>query len=226
MDHHLDGIEADPKERVRLDHLEALVHERRGVNGDLRAHAPGRVRQRILHADVSQLVRRGGAERTTGGRQEDPPHRRSATTHHAQTLVDRAVLGIDRDDLGSRGRPDLLDEWRRRDQRLLVGKRQPPPSTKCPKRGWETREAQHCVDGHVGIASRRLETRRTDAHERPVDAGADELMGGQFVSDDHLGGLIALDLIDEQSASPPRSERLDSKAFWMTIDHIERLSSD
>ena len=38
----------DAEEEVRLDQLEALVGERRRVDRDLRPHAPGRVRERVL----------------------------------------------------------------------------------------------------------------------------------------------------------------------------------
>src|SRR5690348_17607074 len=39
------------EEPVRLDDLQPLIHERRRVDGDLRPHAPGGVRQRLLHRD-------------------------------------------------------------------------------------------------------------------------------------------------------------------------------
>ena len=41
----------DAEQLVGLDHLEALVHQRRRVDGDLRAHRPGRVRQRVVDRD-------------------------------------------------------------------------------------------------------------------------------------------------------------------------------
>ncbi len=37
------AVEVDAEQLVRLDHLEALVHERRRVDRDLGAHGPGRV---------------------------------------------------------------------------------------------------------------------------------------------------------------------------------------
>ena len=45
--------------------------------------------------------------------------------HRGQALVDGAVLGVDRDDLGPRGAPGLLHDRRAGDERLLVGQGQP-----------------------------------------------------------------------------------------------------
>ena len=48
LQHDLDAVVRDRKEEVRLDQLEALVRERRRVDGDLRPHAPRRMRERLL----------------------------------------------------------------------------------------------------------------------------------------------------------------------------------
>ena len=45
----LDPLVLEAEEVVRLDQLEALVRERRGVDRDLRAHRPRRMRERLLH---------------------------------------------------------------------------------------------------------------------------------------------------------------------------------
>ena len=44
------AVEADPEQQVGLDHLQALVDQRRGVDRDDRAHVPGGVGQRLLRA--------------------------------------------------------------------------------------------------------------------------------------------------------------------------------
>ena len=46
----LDPLVREPEEEVRLDQLEPLVGERGRVDRDLRAHAPGRVRERLARA--------------------------------------------------------------------------------------------------------------------------------------------------------------------------------
>jgi hypothetical protein len=51
-----DAVEVDTEQLVRLDHFEALVHERRRVDRDLGAHVPRRVRERVRHRDPFELV--------------------------------------------------------------------------------------------------------------------------------------------------------------------------
>ena len=46
----LDPVVVEPEEVMRLDELETLVRQRRGVDGDLRAHGPRRMREGLLHA--------------------------------------------------------------------------------------------------------------------------------------------------------------------------------
>ena len=59
----LDPVVRQVEQEVRLDQLEALVRERRGVDGDLRPHVPRRVRERLPGRHVRQLV----AERPRNG---------------------------------------------------------------------------------------------------------------------------------------------------------------
>ena len=63
---------------ARLDDLQALVEQRRRVDGDLGAHVPGGVAQRVAHGHVRELPRRSAARRgrrrpsATGGRSRRP----------------------------------------------------------------------------------------------------------------------------------------------------------
>ena len=77
MDHHVDAVVGDAEQLVGLDHLEALVHEGGRVDGDLRAHLPGRVGQGVVHADRGQLVPAATAERAARGRDQQAGHRQS-----------------------------------------------------------------------------------------------------------------------------------------------------
>ena len=82
------------EEMMRLDQLEALVHERRRIDGDLGAHRPGRVRDRLLRRRLRDALRRPGAERPArGGQRVGADVRRVAPVDE---LVERVVLGIDR----------------------------------------------------------------------------------------------------------------------------------
>ena len=67
VDDDLDRVVADIVQPVRLDDLQALVRERRGVDGDLRAHRPGRMPERLLRGDGRERrrdSRRGTVRRT------------------------------------------------------------------------------------------------------------------------------------------------------------------
>ena len=64
---HLDLVVGDAEQLVGLDHLEALVHQRADESiGDLRAHRPRRMGQRLVDVDVGQLG--GACGRGTGRR--------------------------------------------------------------------------------------------------------------------------------------------------------------
>ena len=70
VDDDLDRVVADIVQPVCLDDLQALVGERRRVDGDLGAHRPGRVAERLLRGDRRQrppASRRGTARRTRSG---------------------------------------------------------------------------------------------------------------------------------------------------------------
>ena len=78
---------------MRLDELQAFVHQRRGVDGDLGAHRPPRVVERLLHRHLVQVQLRGRPERTAAGGEDQPPHVRALLA--PKTLPDGAVLRID-----------------------------------------------------------------------------------------------------------------------------------
>ena len=51
-----------PNRKVRLDHLERLVRQRRAVDGDLAAHAPRRMPQRVLDRRARETAQRASPE--------------------------------------------------------------------------------------------------------------------------------------------------------------------
>src|SRR5919206_216536 len=60
-------IEQEP----RLDDLEALVHERRGIDRDLRPHLPHGMRERLLHRSSRELASSPSPERPAGAGEDD-----------------------------------------------------------------------------------------------------------------------------------------------------------
>ena len=151
--HDVDPVEGDAEEQVRLDDLQALVDQRRGVRRDEGAHGPGRVRERLLGRDVGELG--AGAGRGTG-----PPLavRTSRSTSPGapgpQALRDRRVLGVDRHDLARRrppastsGPPMISDSLFASASRL--------PAAQRGQRRLEPGGAAHPVEDDVRAASRR-----------------------------------------------------------------------
>ena len=77
-----------------LDHLEALVHHRSRVDGDLRTHVPCGMTQGIGLRYVGNLFHRLQAERTTGGCEQNLLDGILILAY--QTLEDGRVLTVDR----------------------------------------------------------------------------------------------------------------------------------
>ena len=90
------------EQQVRLDQLQPLVHQRRRVDGDDRAHRPRRVVQGLRRCDVGELAAVAAAERTARRGQHEP--RDLARAAPAQALGQGRVLGVDRHEQVVRGR--------------------------------------------------------------------------------------------------------------------------
>ena len=103
----LDAVVVDPEQLVRLDHLQALVHERRGVDRDLGPHGPGRMGQGLGDGHAAQLRQAAAPERPAAGGEHERGDAASAppAAGRPQALVDGAVLGVDGDQLGPRRAP-------------------------------------------------------------------------------------------------------------------------
>ena len=92
----VDLVGPQAEQPVGLDDLQAFVHQRRRINRDLAAHAPRRMLQRVGGRHIRQLRESAPAKRSARRRQHDPLHLGRATA--VQTLVDRVVLAVDRQD--------------------------------------------------------------------------------------------------------------------------------
>ena len=65
VNHDVNLLRAQIEEPHRLHNLQALVHQRRRIDGDLAPHLPRRVPQRIRGRDRFQLGRRAATERSS-----------------------------------------------------------------------------------------------------------------------------------------------------------------
>ena len=97
VDDDVDAVEGDVEEQVRLDDLEALVDQRRGVGGDHPPHREVGVRERLLRGDVGELLGRATAERAPGRGEDEASYLLGGAG--TQALGDGTVLGVDRHDL-------------------------------------------------------------------------------------------------------------------------------
>ena len=150
VDDDVDALVGDAEEVMCLDHLEALVEQRRRVDRDLAAHVPGRVRERLLARHVAEVA--AAAEGPARRGQHEPVHR--ARRLGVDQLVERRVLGVH----GNEQRPGRLGE--RGDQlaadheALLVGEREVDALGQRDDRRAEPRRAEDRVEHHVGARRR------------------------------------------------------------------------
>ena len=100
VDDDVDVLVGDIVEPVRLDDLQALVHERGRVDGDLGAHRPGGVGQGVRRGRGGHGLRRPVAERPAGGGQDEP--RDAAQVLADEALPDGRVLRVDGPQPGQR----------------------------------------------------------------------------------------------------------------------------
>lgn len=103
-----------------LDHLQAFIHHARAIDGDLAAHAPGRVIQGFLESHIANLLGAPSSERSAACREDDRVQMLRLVALEA--LEDRAMLAIN----WSHRDSSLLDKWHhqmaRRNQNLFAGK--------------------------------------------------------------------------------------------------------
>ncbi len=104
-----------------------------------------------VDGDLGQVGGGATAERAAAGRQHDAAQLAAGRHGGAQALVDGAVLGVDRHQLGARRRPQRLHHRPGGDQRLLVGQRQPLAGPQGLEGDRQAGEADDAVHHHVGV---------------------------------------------------------------------------
>src|ERR1700722_1449304 len=92
MNHNLDFFQADIEKPARFDHLEALVHERGGVNRNSIPHPPIWMRQGLLWCCFGDFRDWCGAEWTARGGEHQTLN--FAPVARAEALVDGVVFAV------------------------------------------------------------------------------------------------------------------------------------
>jgi hypothetical protein len=109
---------------MRLNEFEAFVHERRGVDVDLRSHRPGRVGAGLGRGGAGHALARRGPERAAGSGQR---HRRHVLRPaRRQGLLEGVVLRIERQDADACGLCVAHERLAGADETFLVRERNGP----------------------------------------------------------------------------------------------------
>ena len=149
VDHDLDLLVRDAEEEVRFDQLQPLVGERRRVDRDLRAHAPGRVRERVLDRHALEVVAAAAAEGPARRGQHERVDRSRLATFEA--LEERGVLRVDGKQQTSAPLFRLARQVACSDQALLVRERERDAALERPERRADSGEADDRVQDDVRL---------------------------------------------------------------------------
>ena len=210
---------------MRLDHLEPLVHQGGGVDGDLGAHPPRRVGERVGGGDVRERRRRRRAERAARGGQDEPPH--VAALAGAQRLVEGVVLGVDRQDRAAVARRRRHHQLAGHHQRLLVGQQHLAAGADGVPRRHQPEGADEGADHRVGlgVGRDRDAARLAREHRRAREVGgqsAGVVLGG----DRDQARPVRADLLGEHREVAAGGERDHGEALGEARRHVERGGAD
>ena len=114
----LDVVVVDAKQVVRLNHLQAFIHQRGAIDGDLLAHAPVRVLERVTHARGGERGHAPVSEGAAARCQDDATQ--AAGGQALDALEQRRVLAVRGQDLHSFLVREREHDGAASDQRLFV----------------------------------------------------------------------------------------------------------
>ena len=134
---------------VRLDHLEAFVHQSRRIDGDLAAHPPRRMAQRIFRLDAGERRDRHLTERSARRRQDDASNLLAPPP--VEALMDGVVLAVDRKDGDAARTRGRGHERACHHQHFLVGERDGFAGVDRGKDGLERVGPRRCADHDVDV---------------------------------------------------------------------------
>ena len=109
------------EQEARLDHFQRLVHERRGIDGDLLSHAPCGMAQRRFRSGGGRFMRSPSAERAAGRGENEA--RQLNGTPAREALQHGAVLGVHGNDLAATLPSGARDQVPGHHEGLLVRQR-------------------------------------------------------------------------------------------------------
>ena len=208
---------------MRLNHLEALVHHARAIDGDLRAHLPCGVTQRLSARRTLDIALLPCAERPARRGQYQPRYGIAAL--RLKTLEDRRMLAVHRHDGLMKRRRLSHDQRAAGHQRFLVGQQQPPGHVQRRHRRRKPRDAYDRRQYVVGLRRQHRLPHRVLA-EIPL---AEAHVLGQFVrlcgQRRHGGTKFAHQLKQRLRAGVRRQKRYP-ELIGHAPRNVQRLPSD
>ena len=143
-----------------------------------------------------------------------------------QALVQRAVLGVDRDDLGTRSGPRLLHHGRGGDEGLLVGQGQTLAGFEGGEGHGQPGESDDTVEHHVRLPRRLLHALDPDEHLGARGHARLHLAVAVGVADHHDVGMELLGLGHQDVGRALHGQCVDAEASVLAPDDVERLRAD
>ena len=222
--HHADALVGHAEEVMGLDQLEPLVHQRRRVDGDLAAHLPGRVGERLLAGHPLELLRAPAAEGPAAGREDEALDAPGALG--ADQLVEGRMLGVDRNHPRARGFGQRGDELTADHEALLVGEGQVDPLAEGRDRRPESGRPDERVEDEVAVRARDQLDEALGPGEHPASGPAlGGVRGGRGIGKRDPAHAMACRLLEQQLEARVGAESHDLE-LRAALDHLERLRPD
>lgn len=178
--------------------------------------------ERLGNGDLGEVVGSATAERPSARRQHDAADLGSGVDGGAEALVDGAMLGIDRDELGAGSCPQRLDHRAGGDQAFLVGQGKPLAARQRGDGDRQPGEPDDSIDDDIGVGDQVSElVRHGGERQRGRDLGA-----APRIADGDAAGPELLGLGDQRVDRTEDPEGDDLEAAWLGADDIEGLRAD
>ena len=149
LDNNLDLILGQSEQPDCLNQFQALVHQRSRVDGDLGAHIPVGMTQRVLLGLAPQLPGGHTKERPAGSGEQDLLQPFGGMLI-LKTLEDGGVLAVHRQQMNAMLFDGVGDQVTAGDKAFLVGQGQVVAALNGSKGGRQARNAHHRVEHHIG----------------------------------------------------------------------------
>ncbi len=230
MDDNLDLLGQHAEQQAGLDELQSLVHEGRGIHGNLASHHPVGMSDRLLGSRGGDGLAGPVTEWPPGSGQENAPYTgrlRSDTRVMWHALEDGVVLAVDRQ------QHRTASTHRLHEQRGQPSRATPcsPAADACPRarrrRAWSAGRLRRqsrpsrCEPQASRQFGQSALARQDPCLGRGVSEESLELAGRRLVGKRGIRGTITRDLLGELRSAAVRSNGNEFESIGMARDDIE-----